>query len=63
MRFKIVRLTAIRNGPKWTIFVYSRLELLQLILECDIPYWLGEENKTPFIRVWKPFPNRRVLKP
>ena len=24
---------------------------------------VGEENETPFIRVWKLFPNRRILKP
>ena len=27
------------------------------------PTLVEEENKTPFIRVWKPSPNRRVLKP
>ena len=27
------------------------------------PTLVGEENKPPFIRVWKPFPSRRVLKP
>jgi len=27
------------------------------------PTLVGEENETPFIRVWKPFPSRRVLKP
>ena len=27
------------------------------------PTLVGEENKSPFIRVWKPFPSRRVLKP
>ena len=26
------------------------------------PTSVGEENETPFIRVWKPFPSRRVLK-
>ena len=26
------------------------------------PTLVGEENETPFIRVWKPFPSRRVLK-
>ena len=28
---------------------------------CDLTS-VEEENETPFIRVWKPFPNRRVLK-
>ena len=27
------------------------------------PTLVGEENKPPFIRAWKPSPNRRVLKP
>ena len=26
------------------------------------PTWVGKENETSFIRVWKPFPSRRVLK-
>ena len=26
------------------------------------PTSVGEENKTFFIRVWKPFPSKRVLK-
>ena len=33
----------------------------------SLPLWcptlVGEENKSPFIRVWKPSPSRRVLKP
>ena len=31
-------------------------------VDCEIPYWLGEENETFFIRGWKPLPSRRVLK-
>ena len=31
-------------------------------VDCDVPHgW--EENKPQFIRVWKPSPSRRVLKP
>ena len=26
------------------------------------PTSIGEESETPFIRVWKPFPSKRVLK-
>ena len=26
-------------------------------VDCDVPHWLGEENKSPFITVWKPSPN------
>ena len=26
----------------------------------DIPHWLGKRTKHPFIRVWKPFPSRRL---
>ena len=33
MRFKTVRLTAIRNGPKRIISVSGRLWLLQMVLE------------------------------
>ena len=32
-RFKIVRPTAIRNGPKWTIFASGGLGLLQMVSE------------------------------
>ena len=31
MRFKIVRLTAVRNGPKRTIFAINGLGLLQMV--------------------------------
>ena len=31
-------------------------------VDCENPTLVGEENETPFIRVWKPLPNRRVLK-
>ena len=30
-------------------------------VDCDVP--VGEENKLPFIKVWKPSLSRRVLKP
>ena len=33
MRVKTVRLTAIHNGSKWTIFASGELELLQMVLE------------------------------
>ena len=32
-------------------------------MDCEIPTSVGEENETFFIKVWKPLPNRRVLKP
>ena len=32
-------------------------------VDCDVPTLVGEENKTSFIRVWKPSPSRHVLKP
>ena len=35
MRFKTVRLTAIRNGPKWTISASIGLGLLQMVSELD----------------------------
>ena len=31
-------------------------------VDCENPTLVGEENETPFIRVWKPFPSKRVLK-
>ena len=31
-------------------------------VDCEIPHWLGRRTKHFFIRVWKSFPNRRVLK-
>ena len=31
-------------------------------VDCDVPRWMERRSKTPFIRVWKPFPSRRVLK-
>ena len=31
-------------------------------VDCDVPYWFGK-NETPFIRVWKLSPSKRVLKP
>ena len=34
MRLKTVRLTAIRNGPKRTIFVSSGIGLLQFVSDC-----------------------------
>ena len=79
MRFKTVSLTVIRNGPKRTIFASNELRLFQMVLEldtgwcanedagpsrgvdCEIPYRL--ERGTKHIRVWKPLPSRRVLKP
>ena len=36
MCFKIVRLIAICNGPKWTMFVSDGLEQLQMVSEPDI---------------------------
>ena len=27
------------------------------------PTLVGKENETPFIWVWKPFPNKHILKP
>ena len=30
-------------------------------VDCENPTLVGEENETPFIRVWKHFPSRRVL--
>ena len=35
----------------------------QLFIYVSYLILVGEENETPFIRVWKPFPSRRVLKP
>ena len=32
-------------------------------VDCEIPHWLEKGTKHFFIRVWKPLPNRRVLKP
>ena len=31
-------------------------------VDCENPTLVGEENETPFIRVWKPFLSRCVLK-
>ena len=31
-------------------------------VDCENLTLVGEENETPFIRVWKPFPIKRVLK-
>ena len=76
MRFKTVRLTAIRNGPKRTISTSCGLGLLQE--QCQRGCWapklgseggglrdstsVGEGNEAFFIRVWKSLPSIRVLK-
>ena len=46
-RFKIVRLTAIRNGPKWTIFISGWFELLQMVLESDTGRCTSEDAGLP----------------
>ena len=43
------------NGQTFQIHEQKKQELWCLTL-------VGEENKSPFIRVWKPSPSRRVLK-
>ena len=46
MRFRIVRLMAICNGLKWTIYASGGLELLQMVLEPDTG-WCGSEDVGP----------------
>ena len=41
--FKIVRLTTIRNGSKWTISVNSELWLLQIVPERDTERCANED--------------------
>ena len=73
-----MRLTAIRNERKQTISSNSGHGLLQMVLEpntgwcaskdagpprevdCEISHRL--ERGAKHLRVWKPLPNRRVLK-
>ena len=43
MRFKTVRLTAIRNRPKRTISTSSELELLQMVSEPDTERCANED--------------------
>ena len=43
MRFKTVRLTAIRNGSKRTIFACGRLGLLQMVSE-PVTGWCGSDT-------------------
>ena len=47
MRFKIVRLLAIRNGSKQTISASGRLELLQMVSEQDTG-WCASEDAGPY---------------
>ena len=42
----MLRITYIRND--------MILSTLNISFHVRIPHWLGEENETPFIRVWKP---------
>ena len=47
MRFKIVRLTAICNGSKRTMFVSSGLGLLQMVSEPDTGRCVSEDADPP----------------
>ena len=47
----------LRIHYKVSFFLISRLSI------GENPILVGEENETTFIRVWKPFPNIRILKP
>ena len=67
-----------RNRPKWTISTSSGFGLLQMVLEPDtkrcanvdigpqkgwiVKSYIGEENETLIIKVWKPLSSRRILK-
>ena len=44
MRFKTVRLTAIPNGPKWTISPSGGLVLLQMVSEPNIVRCANEDT-------------------
>ena len=46
MCFITVRLTTIRNVPKWTISVSGGFELLQMVLELDTE-WCASEGVGP----------------
>lgn len=55
MRFKIVRLTSIRNGPKRTIYVNGGFGLLQLLKIDEVSCWIIKKEiaviDTIFIRM------------
>ena len=45
MRFKIMRLTAVRNVSKWTVYASGELRLLQMVLELDIGRFASKDNR------------------
>ena len=47
MRFKIVKLMAIGNGPKWTMSTSGELELLQMTLEPDNKHCASKDDELP----------------
>ena len=47
MHFKTVRLMAINNGPKRTIFTSSRFELLHMVSELDTGWCASEDARLP----------------
>ena len=48
MRFKTVRLMAIHNEPKQTIFASGGLGLLQMVLELDTGQCASEDAGAPW---------------
>ena len=47
MRFRNVRLMAIRNGSKWTISASGGLEILQMVSEPDTERCASEDAGPP----------------
>ena len=69
MRFKTVKLAAIRNDRLWLLLMVSEPDIGWCAnedarsprrVDCEIP--VGEWNEAFLVRVWKPLPSRRVLK-